>query len=526
MADDTPHIFVEPPIPLATEFSSVDQVRAVITQLDQGNFRMPSLLLERMMWNPRLRATTETRLAGLISTEVRFEPARNTPDCRRAAKELTEDWRYIATSPMRKQMWQAALFLGFGLAQRVEDVAPTGRTIFKLRPYWPGFASWYWARKAYRVITFDAGVTETASPSVDRKAIDVFAPSPSDRVPSASEQPWVIAEPFGVNSYRGGLIHAAWRPWLGHEWASRDQARASEKHGLGIVKFYYPAGKGTEYEAGLKRSMAGLRTMGAEGVIPLERRPDDIDGKNVGFDVEPFEFNGAGFQAISDTMNANAVALAILLLGHNLTTEIKGGGSYAAAGVADYIRDDKKFEDGDGEYSYAGPQLIVPWAEANYGDPSLAPIAHYVTDSPAVNLQRAQMIYQVSMAAAQLRANVPKVDCDALAEEFRLPMLSDGVTVQVPAQIDAAAGDAAPDEQASAVDGVGASKADATLALTPSDLASIVKVDEGRESIGLKGIGGDTGGLWIREHGARLAATLPVDPVDEPAPPTPEKENE
>lgn len=429
---ETPHIYVEPPVPTTTEFSTVDYVREVIGQLDMGQFRTPALLLERMLWNPRLRAVVETRLAGLISTEIRFEPARANRDCRRAAKELTEDWKYIASSPMRKQMWLSSIFLGFGLAQRVPDVAPSGRTIFKLRPYWAGFASWYWARQAYRIITFDSGVTESPSPSVDRKAIDAYAPSPSiDHIPPAEEQPWVIAEPFGVNSFRNGLIHAAWRPWLGHEWATRDQARSSEKHGIGIIKAMYPRGSGDEHKAALAAWIKGLRTMGSEGAIPCEDRGEG-EGK---FDAVPFEYNGAGFQAISDTMGANAVALAILLLGHNLTTEIKGGGSYAAAGVADYIRDDKKFEDGDGEYSYAGPQLVVPWAVANYGDPSLAPIAHYVTDSPAVNLQRAQMIFQLGMASAQLRQNVPKVDLEQLAEEFRLPLLAEGVQVPVAAPL-------------------------------------------------------------------------------------------
>ncbi len=433
MEERAPHIFVEPPIPTTTEFSSVDQVRSIITLLDTGNFRMPALLLERMLWNPRLRSVLETRLAGLISTEVRFEPSAQNRDARRAAKEFTEDWKFIASSPMRKQMWQAALFLGFGLAQRVADTAPSSRTIFKLRPYWAGFASWYWARKAYRIQTFDAGVTEMGSPAVDRDTV-AYTPSTFDRIPAADEQPWVIAEPFGVNSYRGGLIHAAWRPWLGHEWAMRDQARSSEKSGIGIIKALYPRGSGDQHKEALNLWLRGLRTMGSEGIIPCELRGSGADGEP-NFGAEPFEFNGTGFQAISDTMNSNAVALAILLLGHNLTTEIKGGGSYAAAGVADYIRDDKKYEDGDGEWSYAGPQLAVPWAVANYGDPTLAPRAVYVTNSPAVNLQRAQMAYQLSLACAQLRANVPKVDLEALAEEFRLPMLAVGVTVPVAAPL-------------------------------------------------------------------------------------------
>ena len=48
MADETPHIFVEPPVPTTTEFGDVEQVRAVIAQLDRGSFRMPALLVERL----------------------------------------------------------------------------------------------------------------------------------------------------------------------------------------------------------------------------------------------------------------------------------------------------------------------------------------------------------------------------------------------------------------------------------------------------------------------------------------------
>ena len=110
-------------------------------------------------------------------------------------------------------------------------------------------------------------------------------------------------------------------------------------------------------------------------MIPLEQRSEG----EANFDVETLEYTGTGFQCIADTMNSNAVALAILLLGHNLTTEIKGGGSYAAAGVGEYIRDDKKHDDSDIERTWAEPQIVAPWAEANYGDPSVAPVLEYVT---------------------------------------------------------------------------------------------------------------------------------------------------
>jgi hypothetical protein len=309
-----------------------------------------------MMWNPRLRAVFNTRTSGFIATSVRFKPSRKGRDAQRAAREFKQDWKLIAPSMMRKQLLRVAISLGFGLGQRVPDKSPvSGRHIFKLRPYWPGFASWNWAEGAYRVQTFDAGAVNASSPSVERKPQDRPVASPLLQREPASRSPWIVCEPFGVNSYRDALMHAMWRPWLGHEWGMRDQSRASEKHGIGIIKSKYPRGSGNEHKAALDKFERGLRTLGSEGVVPLEQR--DKDSGEAGFDIEPFEFNGTGFQAISDTMNSNAVALAILLLGHNLTTEIKGGGSYAAAGVADYIRDDVKYDDGATEYGYAGPQL-------------------------------------------------------------------------------------------------------------------------------------------------------------------------
>jgi hypothetical protein len=444
MAKDSPKMFVEPPIPIATPVASVPAAQAIIRQLDQGNFRQPALLTESMLWNPRLRAVTNTRLAGLIAAKIRFDPVRNNRDARRAAREFSEDWKTIASTPMRKQFIRWAWFLGVSFAQRAFAESPTsGRQIFKLRPYWPGFASWYWAIKSYRIQTFDKGVTDAMSPAHEddgnNTELEVLSPLYA-QVVKPEDSPWIIAEPFGVNSYRDGLVHACWRSVLGHELSIRDQARASEKHGIGIVKAFYPRGQGDEHKAAISRFTDGLRgKMGSEGVVPLERRKNSIgpgDEPGDDFDIEPFEFTGTGGNAIDSTLTTCAVALAILWLGHNLTTEIKNGGSYAAAGVGEYIRDDIKNEDAETEWSVFGPQVAAPYCLLNYGDPELAPIAVYETDSTAVNQAAATMTNAIAQAITQLRMSAPNVDIDALCERFQLPLLVlDKERVQVPAAV-------------------------------------------------------------------------------------------
>jgi len=440
------HYFLAPPIPTTTEFSDAVHVRSVITKLDQGVFRVPALLVERMLQNPRFRAVLGTRLAGLVATKVKFKARKNTKARRKAAEAFARDWKLIASPATRKQMLKWALLLGVSFGQRTLEERE--RFIPRLRSYWPGFGYWYWPEQCYRIQTWDRGVTPVGSPySTNWKVIEQSVFSAALKPPPPGQSSWVVCEPFGDNSFRDGLVHAAWRPWLGHDWAMRDQARASQKHGVGVWGLEYPRGQGEEHQKAIDRYQDGLRTMDSEGVVPLERRDD-----GTGFGVKPLEFNGTGFQAISDTLGANAVALAILLLGHNLTTEIKNGGSYAAAGVANYIRDDVKCEDGATEWDYIGPQLAEVWGLWNYGDPEAAPEAEYETDSAAITLQRAQMLYQLAMAAEKLRTSLPRVDLEALAEQFDLPMLLvPAGSVPVPPG-GALGGDPAPGDPAGAED--------------------------------------------------------------------------
>ncbi len=508
-------IALEPPIPTTTEFRTVPSVRSVITDLDGGSFRRAAILVERMLWNPRMRAALDTRTAGLIATNIRWEPIRENATARRAARAMREDWPFMSPSPQRKQLAKWGLLLGIGLAQRQPVESPTSeRTLFRLRPYWPGWAHWNWQSDVYRVQTRGGQVLDVKSPS---DTLTSVAPSDS---------PWIVHEPFGEHSWREGLVHALWRIWFGHDLAFRDMNRASEKYGVGALKVKYPHGK----EADATELKTGLRNMAGEGVVPLPQYPDQ--GEHAGFDVLPLEFSGgAGFEIIERTMNACAISAAIVLLGHNLTTEVKGG-SYAAADIGNDIRIDKKVDDADAEWATLRPQQAQPWALENYGDPEVAPRAIYVTDPPAVNKAMADTYAQLGVALREL-ANLTGVDANALCERFQLPMKAPGTEqIQVPAAtavqpvgaqpVDVAVEPGQPVEQGGG-NPVGAA-AEATLAITPTDLASIVTVNEGRKSVGLAQLGEATGGKWIREHAAQLAAALPPEPGAPDFAPTPTEE--
>ena len=239
-------------------------------------------------------------------------------------------------------------------------------------------------------------------------------------------------------------MHAAWRAWFGHDTAFRDQARKSEKDGVGRVKALYPRGASDKDKTAQTRWLAGVNgaTAGSGSTIPCEL---DEQGKKR-FDIEPFEFGMSGSAAISDAINTAGTLLSILFLGHNLTTEVKGG-SYAAAGVGEYIRDDIKVDDSSAEDAWAGTQLLAPWAQWNFGDPSLAPHAIYVTDSPSVNQARAQALQALGQFIASLVGKVPDVDIKALLEQFGVPMLAQGkAQVAMPTAVEPAPAQQDPEE--------------------------------------------------------------------------------
>ncbi len=430
--NDLPAVKREPPITIAPDFKTVKDCKDAITALDFGQFMVATWLIEQMFWQPRQRAVVNTRLDGLVGTQIRWEPGRPNDAGRRAARDIVEDWPLIATSATRKQLFEWGLMLGVGLAQQHWYESPTsGRWIPRLEVYHPQWCIWDWFMRAYRVWTLDGWA---------------IVPSPSLQVPGQAWQPmyptgqsftdepdtlkrWVVHEPFGQYSWRRGLVHAGWDPWLGLVKANRNLHRSSEKMGVGIAKAKYPKSKD---DASFNKFISYLRTMGSEGVIPVEQWEDDISPGVKGYDVEPFEWTQTGADIISRDREACSADIAVLYLGHNTTAETKGASVGASAQVGNLIRGDIRVGDTWSEFATFLGQPLRNWAEVNYGDPGLAPIPVYVTDPPSENQAAAQTLLWVSQALQVLRNNAPGVDFTELLNRFRVPMQNEGASVPPP----------------------------------------------------------------------------------------------
>lgn len=426
--DVLPGIRREPPIQIAPTFSKVSDCQAAITFLDYGQFQLASWMIEQQNWSSRFRAVQDTWSAGLIGTPIRWEPGRPNDLARRAARDIVEDWPLIASASMRMQLNRWGLDLGVAFAQKHWYESPsTGRQIPRLETYHPQWALWDWSLRAYRIWTLD-GWAIVPSPALmvpgqDWKPLYPVAAGDPDTL-----RRWVVHEPYGQHSWRHGKVHASWDPWLRLTFANRDMARHSEKLGLGIVKIKYP--RMTD-QAALNLLISKLRQLGQEGVIPLEQFESNDGLNKQNYDAEPFEWSGTGWASIAGTREAANSDLSILYLGHNTTTETKGASVGASAQVGNTIRGDIRVGATWAEWNTMELQVIADWAEVNYGDRGVAPIAVYETDPPAENQAAATTAFNIAQAVVQLKQHFTGIDWTELLNRFRFPLENSGVSVVV-----------------------------------------------------------------------------------------------
>ena len=225
---------------------------------------------------------------------------------------------------------------------------------------------------------------------------------------------WLLFTPSGESSpWMAAAVRALGLAYVMRGFTQRDWARYCERHGVPIITIKEPAHTSKRddfYEA--------LRNMGSTGVLRL---PQTQQG---GFEVsmlEPVDQSWGTFEAFLSRWDA---AVSIVLLGQNLTTEVRERGSYAAARVHDRVRQDYLAADAQALSSCLREQLVRPWGRlniANWND-DLCPFPVWDCEPPADLKARAETFSVLSEALTKITAlNIP-VDIEAVAEEYRLPL--------------------------------------------------------------------------------------------------------
>ena len=276
-----------------------EKIRQAERSAEQGNLRQAVQLCEWLLSDDRVKATLDARLDALMGLDVSFEPAKG----RRAAKavkalEADEDWWEAYSEAELKQLLRWGILLGVAPARHVWTERPDhgGRVLPMLRFWHPQWLRWDWLKRQWFVRD-------------DKSVEHVLTPGDGE---------WVLHAPYGTDRpWSNGIWRAIARFALLKYLAQGDMGRASQRGDLlaGIPK---DSDTSDEQRKELANDLGQLAQSGI--VVPN------------GFDLKQFTSEGGKNQP--EQIKLADAAIAILIRGSNLTTEVKEGSKAATEAQA------------------------------------------------------------------------------------------------------------------------------------------------------------------------------------------------
>lgn len=340
---------------------SLDKARAALNELEWGTFGLPSMMAEAMGRDDRIEAVLQTLISGFLSLPFALDAAELDEDEPEAKRTAADDIRSQIASQFddsfpRDELYQLTFWyvmLGVAVARN---------NWHRGRDEWqPHFTVWH-----PQFLRWDPG----------RRVWIIQTRERAERVITPGDGEWILLT-RGERGWMRGAIRALVIPWMIRQFAWRDWARYSERHGLPILKGAVPAAAPAPDK---KKFRTGLRTLKSATSVTL---PKNVDGTGGDFDLELLEAKDRSWESFDKLVSKCDTAIAVLLLGQNLTTEISGG-SLAAAQIHDRVRLDRiEFLANDlGEN--IRDQTIRHWVFFNQGEEAaeLAPLPTWDTEPP------------------------------------------------------------------------------------------------------------------------------------------------
>lgn len=324
----------------------IAMVRAALEDQVIGLFDKPAQLADAIGGDSRVQSAMQSRTGGLLGKQVTFEipeEYKNDPQAKKCLRQFRKHWKRMATEAVLSELLDWSTKLGFGLAQIVWDTTKSTWYPY-IRVWQPRYVYYHWMYRRYIAITMDGQV----------------AVEPGDGH-------WLLHAPHG--EYRGWMrssIRAIAPWWLARNYALRDWARYSERHGMPIILARTPFGADPDDIIAYRNQLAQL---GQESVVQL---PGSSSPDYGSYDMDFLEASDAAWQGFQQLINQCNAEITLSLLGQTLTTEVKEG-SFAAARVHADVRQSILEADARALAHTLYLQIARPFAAINFGNPDLAP---------------------------------------------------------------------------------------------------------------------------------------------------------
>lgn len=394
-------VFTQPlrdlPVNVVPGWDNVDFVRRTLVDLEWGRFQYAALLGDAMGRDDRIQTCFASRTNALTGLPFEFKPANQTTKARKLAEDATLKWPKMVDPQTLAQILNSGIMYGIGLAEKIWTIKGSDWTP-RLRFWHASFIYWRWDTRSYWLITQDGQL----------------------EVPPNGGGRFVVYCPFGYNrGWMQGRIRSLPLPWLIRSFGRRDWARQSEVMGQTIKKAIVPQTADLKIR---QEFAARVRGLGASGVLEC---PDLGEGKGK-FDLELVEANALTWQGFDKLIDHAETAMSTVLLGQNLTTQVKGSaGGKAAIQGHENVRQDYVQHDAMTLSASIREGLIEDWTRFHEkgGDPELSPIPFWHVEPPEDTTQKATALQGAANAAQTFISIGMPVDLEAYAEEFGVPLL-------------------------------------------------------------------------------------------------------
>lgn len=377
-------------LPIFTQWEKVGSITGILQSLEMGIFYDAALLVTQMYRDDRVRAVMNVRIQSVLGLPMHMEPAdEERKKANKIAESAEENWPDMAPNRELASLMNWGLQLGVGIARKTyERIDGEWRPTIKT---WHPGALWYdVAGEVYMLRTKEGQIPiEPGDPE------------------------WVLFTPYGHKYARSeGMMRSMAMLYLCRQWAFRDRARHSERHGQPLLQLIVPAETDQAEKDIARRAIASL---GSETVSVT---PQGEDGNR--FDWKLVEAQSNGHEVFGSQIEHLDKSIAILALGQSMSTEgVSGLGSQQKAG--DTVRRDIMRFDADC-LADIGRDILESWSMLNYGDAELAPTPIYEIDPPEDGLKKAQELSALGDALDKLAKY--GADTRKILEETGIPMLS------------------------------------------------------------------------------------------------------
>lgn len=364
-----------------------DLVRSALLMADIGDIRMAAELCDSLLADDRVQGCMLALTRGFFGLELGFEDGVGARRRRaRRALEVEEDWWKSFPEEDLSQLVAWGVMLGVGLG-RIAWKREADRLIPRLEVWHPRHLRYDSHAREWRVQTQSGEIA--------------IAPGDGSWIlytPGGRERPW---------------SHGAWRAiarwWLLKKYALTDWARHSEQAG-GLKVATTESGN----ENDRRKLAADLKAMGASAAVALPN----------GWKLDIVEVAANTFQTFQAQVDSANAAIAIALVGQNLSTEVRGG-SFAAAEVHQKVAHAVLRGQSETLSTCLHDQVLRWWALYNFGSAEVAPWPSWSTDPPSDHaaLAKTHSIVVSTLTAAHDKGL--RLDVAAMCEEFGIKLADD-----------------------------------------------------------------------------------------------------